>query len=189
MCYSQVKTSSNMQKRASNITDQASNLLTEEGNIRVLRVRNPWGKKEWQGQFGDKSDVWTQRLRKLLDRGNSLAAVLCCAVRCCGVACCGVLCCAVLCCAVLCCAVLCCAVLCCAVLFCAVLYCTVLPCASLLLLFFLIIYISPSLHIRTISSSPLIFLPLYLITSTNLALTFYLFESLCSYLFFLSVRF
>lgn len=76
---SQVKASSNMHKRASDITDQASNLLTEEGNIRVLRVRNPWGKKEWQGQFGDKSDVWTQRLRKLLDRGDWL---LCCAALC-----------------------------------------------------------------------------------------------------------
>lgn len=88
---------------------------------------------------------------------------------------------------------------------CAALRCALLPCASLSL-FFLIMYLSPSLHICIIGSSPLIFFPLYLINSTNLVhtsscfffvhtaslhpyLTFSLFESLCSYLFLLSAHF
>jgi hypothetical protein len=48
-----------------------SDLLTQDGNIRVLRIRNPWGKKEWQGDFAEKSDVWTSKLRTLMDRGKA----------------------------------------------------------------------------------------------------------------------
>ncbi|GAB5364586.1 hypothetical protein AAMO2058_000982500 [Amorphochlora amoebiformis] len=37
------------------------------GPIRLLRIRNPWGRREWNGSFSRKSDVWTAKLRKQLD--------------------------------------------------------------------------------------------------------------------------
>lgn len=27
-------------------------------NIRLLKIRNPWGFKEWEGDWGDKSEKW-----------------------------------------------------------------------------------------------------------------------------------
>jgi hypothetical protein len=40
--------------------------------LRLLKIRNPWGKKEWEGQFGRQSEQWTRRLRSQLPstRGN-----------------------------------------------------------------------------------------------------------------------
>jgi len=35
-------------------------------NYRLIQLRNPWGRKEWQGDFGDKSDKWTNRLKGLV---------------------------------------------------------------------------------------------------------------------------
>lgn len=32
-----------------------------------MKIRNPWGKKEWQGNWGFRSDLWTNELRKKLD--------------------------------------------------------------------------------------------------------------------------
>jgi len=32
-------------------------------NIRLLRLRNPWGNQEWQGDWSDKSNLWTPALR------------------------------------------------------------------------------------------------------------------------------
>lgn len=39
--------------------------------LRLVRIRNPWGKVEWKGDFGADSALWTSRLRKLLDRGGA----------------------------------------------------------------------------------------------------------------------
>ena len=30
---------------------------------RILKVRNPWGSFEWKGDWGDKSDKWTDQAK------------------------------------------------------------------------------------------------------------------------------
>eukprot|EP01041_Mallomonas_annulata_P000201 gene201-364_t len=47
-----------------------SQYLTDEGNVRVLRIRNPWGKIEWKGALSANSSLWTSKLAKTLDRGQ-----------------------------------------------------------------------------------------------------------------------
>ena len=37
------------------------------GDTHLVRLRNPWGKGEWTGEWSDKSEKWTQELR---DRFN-----------------------------------------------------------------------------------------------------------------------
>lgn len=32
--------------------------------IRLLKIRNPWGFKEWDGDWGDKSDKWTESTKQ-----------------------------------------------------------------------------------------------------------------------------
>lgn len=39
---------------------------TERTTIRLVRIRNPWGKREWQGDWSADSERWTQKLRKRL---------------------------------------------------------------------------------------------------------------------------
>lgn len=34
-----------------------------DGTVRLLRIRNPHGRGEWQGEFSDRSDVWEKLLR------------------------------------------------------------------------------------------------------------------------------
>lgn len=46
--------------------DPATSHETE--NLRLLKIRNPWGKKEWRGEFSSTSDSWTKRLGDLLSR-------------------------------------------------------------------------------------------------------------------------
>ena len=33
-------------------------------NVRLLKLRNPWGQGEWQGDWSDNSKLWTPELRK-----------------------------------------------------------------------------------------------------------------------------
>lgn len=34
------------------------------GDVRILKLRNPWGSKEWLGAWSDRSDLWTPDLKK-----------------------------------------------------------------------------------------------------------------------------
>mmetsp|Transcript_29611 Transcript_29611/g.27061 ORF Transcript_29611/g.27061 Transcript_29611/m.27061 type:complete len:185 (-) Transcript_29611:927-1481(-) len=36
----------------------------EVGKIRLLKMRNPWGKVEWKGDYSDDSDKWTDDLKE-----------------------------------------------------------------------------------------------------------------------------
>lgn len=38
----------------------------EEGDLRLLKIRNPWGNYEWEGDYGDNSANWTPELEKKL---------------------------------------------------------------------------------------------------------------------------
>jgi calpain-15 len=44
----------------------------ERETIRLVRIRNPWGKKEWTGGWSASSEKWTRSLRSKLD-GKSYA--------------------------------------------------------------------------------------------------------------------
>jgi len=39
--------------------------------IKLIRLRNPWGYKEWSGRFGDKSKEWTDETRQVFDYHRS----------------------------------------------------------------------------------------------------------------------
>ena len=36
----------------------------EDERVRLCKLRNPWGHGEWQGDWSDKSDKWTDELRE-----------------------------------------------------------------------------------------------------------------------------
>ena len=40
--------------------------VTDKVGVRLIKLRNPWGKDEWLGEWGDRSQVWTPRIRELL---------------------------------------------------------------------------------------------------------------------------
>eukprot|EP00602_Paraphysomonas_sp_CaronLab_P011600 CAMPEP_0185043302 /NCGR_PEP_ID=MMETSP1103-20130426/42827_1 /TAXON_ID=36769 /ORGANISM="Paraphysomonas bandaiensis, Strain Caron Lab Isolate" /LENGTH=440 /DNA_ID=CAMNT_0027583461 /DNA_START=1118 /DNA_END=2440 /DNA_ORIENTATION=+ len=40
--------------------------VLNSGVLRLLRIRNPWGKVEWKGTFSSHSTLWTSRLRAML---------------------------------------------------------------------------------------------------------------------------
>lgn len=39
---------------------------SEGGQIKLLKLRNPWGHKEWMGDWSDKSTKWTPQLKEQL---------------------------------------------------------------------------------------------------------------------------
>lgn len=43
----------------------------QHGNIRLLKIRNPWGNFEWNGDFSDKSSKWTEDLKRLVNFQNA----------------------------------------------------------------------------------------------------------------------
>lgn len=45
---------------------------SERTTVRLLRIRNPWGKREWKGDWSADSERWTKTLRKRL--GNTTYA-------------------------------------------------------------------------------------------------------------------
>ena len=38
----------------------------EGKKVRLLKMRNPWGKGEWTGDWSDKSELWTPELRQTI---------------------------------------------------------------------------------------------------------------------------
>lgn len=44
---------------------------TNGKTLRMLRIRNPWGRGEWKGAFSGKSEMWTAKLRKVLKNVTS----------------------------------------------------------------------------------------------------------------------
>jgi len=40
--------------------------LGTRATIRLVRIRNPWGKKEWKASWSAKSELWTKSLRKII---------------------------------------------------------------------------------------------------------------------------
>jgi len=38
----------------------------ELGKYRVIKLRNPWGKFEWKGDFSDDSPLWTERWKRIV---------------------------------------------------------------------------------------------------------------------------
>lgn len=53
------------------LQDHAYGVMTAveipELNIRLIQLRNPWGMKEWSGDWSDKSSLWTPELKKRLN--------------------------------------------------------------------------------------------------------------------------
>eukprot|EP00916_Digyalum_oweni_P016084 GHVL01026402.1.p1 GENE.GHVL01026402.1~~GHVL01026402.1.p1 ORF type:complete len:623 (+),score=228.42 GHVL01026402.1:890-2758(+) len=43
-------------------------LLEKIENVRLIQIRNPWGHKEWRGEWGTKSDMWTSSLSSMLGK-------------------------------------------------------------------------------------------------------------------------
>jgi hypothetical protein len=39
----------------------------EEGDLKLLKIRNPWGEKEWEGDWADGSRQWTPEMMRKLD--------------------------------------------------------------------------------------------------------------------------
>jgi hypothetical protein len=47
------------------------------GQLRLLRIRNPWGKREWNGNFSSHSSLWTTKLKQLLSSTSSNSNASC----------------------------------------------------------------------------------------------------------------
>ena len=43
--------------------------LETGGQVRLLQIRNPWGKKEWTGDWSDKSSKWQENPRAAREVG------------------------------------------------------------------------------------------------------------------------
>ena len=40
----------------------------EKESLRMIKLRNPWGKREWRGEFSSRSEAWTKQLGSVLSR-------------------------------------------------------------------------------------------------------------------------
>lgn len=46
-------------------------------DVRLLKLRNPWGNNEWNGAWSDKSELWTPKLRQLCDLSDKDDGIFC----------------------------------------------------------------------------------------------------------------
>ena len=47
---------------------QAAVVVGSDGNeAKICKLRNPWGQFEWNGDWGDTSDLWTEELKEQLN--------------------------------------------------------------------------------------------------------------------------
>ena len=44
---------------------------SEGKEVDLIKLRNPWGCKEWNGDWSDKSSKWTDEIKKQLNFNNS----------------------------------------------------------------------------------------------------------------------
>jgi hypothetical protein len=42
----------------------------EVDGLKMIRLRNPWGEGEWQGDWSDNSNKWTTRMKNILNYSN-----------------------------------------------------------------------------------------------------------------------
>ena len=54
------------------IIDAAQVYDSKGTKIRLLKIRNPWGTNEWQGDWSDKSSKWTPELKKELNWNDEI---------------------------------------------------------------------------------------------------------------------
>jgi len=60
--------------RAGKASDEAAKTkMGERTTVRLVRVRNPWGAKEWNGDWSADSEQWTKALRKRLGSSQTFA--------------------------------------------------------------------------------------------------------------------
>jgi hypothetical protein len=41
----------------------AREIKAKSGRVKLVQVRNPWGKKEWGGDWSDNSNLWTKETK------------------------------------------------------------------------------------------------------------------------------
>lgn len=66
-----ISSSSNEHSRSYKQSENNTAYVTENNTLRLIRLRNPWGHKEFTGGFGSNSSLWTTKLRNLLDSGST----------------------------------------------------------------------------------------------------------------------
>lgn len=49
----------------------AKSKMHEGGELRLVKIRNPWGNKEWIGDWSDKSGLWTDELRTYFGKSEA----------------------------------------------------------------------------------------------------------------------
>ena len=64
--------SSSLSSSSTSSSAAVTGLVAEGGVLRLLRVRNPWSRKEWTGALSAGSELWTPKLRQLLNRGADM---------------------------------------------------------------------------------------------------------------------
>jgi hypothetical protein len=60
-------------KANSNQADEKGSTLKERTTVRLVRIRNPWGTREWKGDWSADSERWTKALRERLGSSDTFA--------------------------------------------------------------------------------------------------------------------